>query len=122
MRFGIVGLGRIGGNLALQALEKDHQVVGYNRSPQATRSLAKNGLDAAFSPDELVRKLGPPRILWLYVPHGRPTDQVIADLNGRLTEGDVVYRDPDSVAGRAVASRCWWGTRRGSGRWRCSYS
>src|SRR5687768_7647077 len=90
MRFGIVGLGRIGGSLARQALEKGHQVFGYNRSPDPTRALAKEGLQPAYSPDELVSQLKPPRVILVYVPHGKPTDEAVDDLKGRLTRGDVV--------------------------------
>ena len=90
MKFGIVGLGRIGGALALQALEKGHQVVGYNRSPEDTRALAKEGLEPSFSLGELVRKLDLPRLIFIYVPHGEPTDKTIAELKGLLQRGDVV--------------------------------
>src|SRR5688572_30012679 len=90
MRFGVVGLGRIGGGLAIQALEKGHQVVGYNRSPEATRALAKEGLEPAFALDELVDKLDPPRVILVYVPHGAPTDQVVTALKTRLAKEDVV--------------------------------
>lgn len=89
MKFGIIGLGRIGGSLALQAMEKGHQVVGYNRSPQATRKLAEDGLEPAFALDDLVRELDSPRIILIFVPDGEPTDQVISELKGRLQEGDV---------------------------------
>jgi 6-phosphogluconate dehydrogenase len=89
MRFAVVGLGRIGGGLATQALEKGHQVVGYNRSPEATQALAKEGLEPAFSLDELVNKLAPPRVLLIYVPHGKPTDQVVTALKSRLAKEDV---------------------------------
>jgi 6-phosphogluconate dehydrogenase len=90
MQFGVVGLGRIGGGLVLQALEKGHQPVGYTRSPEATRSLAKEGLTPAFSLDELVDKLDPPRVILIYVPHGKATDQVVSDLKARLAKGDIV--------------------------------
>jgi 6-phosphogluconate dehydrogenase len=90
MRFGIVGLGRIGGALGLQALEKGHQPVGYNRSPEDTKSLAKQGLEPAFSLQELVKKLDPPRLILVYVPHGKPTDQVLGDLKNLLAKGDIV--------------------------------
>jgi 6-phosphogluconate dehydrogenase len=90
MKFGIVGLGRIGAGLARQALDKKQQVVGYNRSPEATKELAKNGLQPAFSLADLVKLLEPPRIIMLYVPHGAPTDQVITDLQKSLTRGDLV--------------------------------
>jgi 6-phosphogluconate dehydrogenase len=89
MKFGIVGLGRIGGAVALHALEKGHQVVGYNRSPEATRTLAKEGLEPAFSLSELVRHLDPPRFLISYVPHGEPTDKIVTQLKGLLRPGDI---------------------------------
>lgn len=74
MKFGIVGLGRMGTALARQALEKKHEVVGYDRSPEATKALEKEGLTAAFSLDELAQKLQAPRIVLLYLPHGNLTD------------------------------------------------
>ena len=49
MRFGIIGLGRIGSNLALQAIDKSHEVVVFNRSPERTREAAKEGAEAAFA-------------------------------------------------------------------------
>lgn len=90
MKFGIIGLGRIGGSLALQALEKGHQVIGYNRSPDVAQSLAKQGLEPAFSLAELVGKLQPPRIILIYVPHGEPTEKIVGELKGLLQSGDVV--------------------------------
>ncbi len=90
MRFGIVGLGRMGGDLGLQAIEKGHRVVGYNRSPERTRELAKAGFEAAFSLDELTSKLEPPRAILVYVPHGEPTESVITELARRLQRGDLV--------------------------------
>jgi 6-phosphogluconate dehydrogenase len=90
MKFGIVGLGRIGSALAEQALEKGHGVVGYNRSPEATNALAKKGLEPAFGLKELAGKLDPPRIIMVYVPHGKPTDQVVSDLKAVLDRQDVL--------------------------------
>jgi 6-phosphogluconate dehydrogenase len=90
MKFGIVGLGRIGGGLARHALEKGHHVAGYNRTPEATRELAGQRFAPASSLEELVRHLSPPRLVLIYVPHGAATDQVIADLSRLLTRGDVV--------------------------------
>jgi 6-phosphogluconate dehydrogenase len=90
MKFGIIGLGRIGTALALQAIEKGHHVVGFNRSPDDTEELAKRGLDPAFSIDELVQKLDSPRLILTYVPHGEPTDKVLTELALQLAKGDVV--------------------------------
>ena len=80
MNLGIVGLGRIGASLARLAMEKGHAVAGYNKNPQFTRDLAKKGLDPAFSLAELVSKLAPPRVVVIYVPHGKPTDSTIGEL------------------------------------------
>lgn len=90
MQFGIIGLGRMGGSLARLAIQKGHRVAGYNKAPPKTQALAKEGLDPASSLAELVRKLEPPRILVIYVPHGKPTDSTIIELKGLLEPGDVV--------------------------------
>jgi 6-phosphogluconate dehydrogenase len=90
MRFGIVGLGRMGANLARHAIEKGHHVVGYNRSETATNALAQEGLEPAWSLSELVARLAPPRIIFIYVPHGAPTEQVVQDLHSLLAPGDIV--------------------------------
>ena len=90
MRFGIVGLGRMGGNLARAAMEHGHEVVGYNRDAELTRALAVEGLDPADSLDELATKLEPTRVVLLYVPHGRPTDDCCRELERLLDAGDIV--------------------------------
>jgi len=90
MELGIIGLGRMGSNLARRALEKGHRVVGYNRSPNVTRELAREGLDPAQSLPELVSKLRTPRIIFIYVPHGEPTEGVCQALRPLLTVGDIV--------------------------------
>lgn len=90
MRFGVVGLGRMGRDIALQAMEKGHEVVGYNRSPEVTRKLTEQGVDPAYSYEELAAKLPPPRIVLSYVPHGEATDSVIAELSETLEPGDIV--------------------------------
>jgi len=90
MKFGIIGLGRMGGSLARLAMDKGHRVAGYNKAPPRTQVLAKEGLDPAFSLAELVQKLEPPRILVIYVPHGAPTETTITELKGLLEPSDVV--------------------------------
>lgn len=90
MKFGMIGLGRMGGDLARQAVEKSHQVIGYNRTAAVTQSLAKEGVEPAFSFDELVRKLVAPRVILIYVPHGKPTDEVLSNLKDRLEPADLV--------------------------------
>jgi 6-phosphogluconate dehydrogenase len=90
MQFGIIGLGRIGSSLALQAVDKGHAVVAYNRSPERTREWAKQRVDPAFSLEELAKKLSAPRIIFLYVSHGKPTDEMLGRLKQHLSKGDLV--------------------------------
>jgi 6-phosphogluconate dehydrogenase len=89
MRLGVVGLGRMGGNLARAALEHGHQVVGYNADERLTRELAAEGLEPAESLGQLVELLSPPRLVLIYVPHGAPTEQVCDSLRELLAAGDV---------------------------------
>jgi len=90
MKFGIVGLGRMGANLARHALEKGHHVVGYDSGQAAREVLAREGLEAAASVEDLVSKLEPPRIIFIYVPHGEPTESVCHALRPELAAGDIV--------------------------------
>lgn len=90
MRCGIVGLGRMGGNLARQATEKGHQVVGYDPAESARKSLASEGIEAAASLGELAKGLDPPRVILLYVPHGDVTEEVCRQLLDIAASGDIV--------------------------------
>lgn len=89
MQFGIIGLGNIGGGLALQAIDKGIGVVGYDRDAKAVERLAAHGLTAASSIGDLVAVLAPPRCVMAYVPHGAATDQVFDELGKRLSTDDV---------------------------------
>ncbi len=90
MKFGVIGLGRMGGNLSLQAMEKGHQVVGYSKSEQELEALVPKGLEPADSIQDLVGKLKPPRVAFLYIPHGKPTDEVCAETKNHLEKGDLL--------------------------------
>jgi 6-phosphogluconate dehydrogenase len=89
MRVGIIGLGRMGANLALSAIEHGHEVVGHDRDAELLRELAGQGVEPAGSPAELVGLLSPPRIVLIYLPHGAPTERVCEALRGVLVTGDV---------------------------------
>jgi 6-phosphogluconate dehydrogenase len=90
MRLGMVGLGRMGGNMAVRLVRNDHQVVGYARSQESRDAAATQGAEVAGSLDELVGALEPPRAIWCMVPAGEPTEQVIATLAEALAPGDLV--------------------------------
>jgi 6-phosphogluconate dehydrogenase len=88
MRFGICGLGRMGASLALQAMEKGHEVVGLD--PGGAREVEHAGATVVGSVAELAEELERPRVALTYVPHGKPTEQVISELGDVFEEGDVV--------------------------------
>jgi 6-phosphogluconate dehydrogenase len=81
MKLGMVGLGRMGGNMAERLKAAGHEVVGYDSFSDAS--------DVA-SLDELVARLEPPRVVWLMIPAGDPTQEAVDRLRGLLSEGDVV--------------------------------
>jgi 6-phosphogluconate dehydrogenase len=88
MKLGILGLGRMGGNLALQAKEKGIAVVGKSRS--AKPHLERKGVKVVDGYEPFVDFLDQPRVIYLSVPAGPTVDKVIEDLAPRLDEGDVI--------------------------------
>lgn len=90
MRLAIIGLGRMGGNMARRLLKAKHEIVAFNRSPAPVKELEKEGAIGAASLAEAVKKLSSPRIIWLMVPSGGPVDQMIKNLLPELATGDIV--------------------------------
>jgi 6-phosphogluconate dehydrogenase len=82
MEIGLIGLGKMGGNMAQRIRNAGHTVVGFDRSPDSTRDVA--------SLEELVEKLAAPRAVWVMVPAGGPTDETIKALSELLSEGDLI--------------------------------
>jgi 6-phosphogluconate dehydrogenase len=80
----------MGGNLSLQAMDKGHQVVGYSKVAQEVPPLAKKGLEPADSIPELLKKLKAPRIVFLYIPHGKATEAVCGELLEEMQKGDIL--------------------------------
>jgi 6-phosphogluconate dehydrogenase len=81
MEIGLVGLGKMGGNMRTRLRNGGHTVVGYDRNPDVS--------DVA-SLEELVEKLPSPRVVWVMVPHGEPTRETVRTLGSLLGEGDLV--------------------------------
>ena len=90
MRIGIVGLGRMGGNMSLRLLRSGNAPVGHARSAESREAVAREGVETAEALEGLVERLEPPRAEWLMVPSGEPTESVIARLAELLAEGDLV--------------------------------
>lgn len=90
MKFGVIGLGRMGANLSHHAVEKGHAVVGYDPSPEARQRVADEGVQPAATLQEMVAALETPRIVMLYVPHGAITESTCEALRPLLQPGDIV--------------------------------
>jgi 6-phosphogluconate dehydrogenase len=90
MEIGMIGLGRMGINMARRLLQGGHQVAGYNRSPEKTKEIVKEGATGSFSLQELVDNLSAPRVVWLMVPAGKPVDENLEQLKELLESGDMV--------------------------------
>ncbi len=90
MDIGLVGLGRMGGNMAKRLLRGGHRVVGWATDDAAVARLAADGGVPARSLDELVAKLPAPRAVWVMVPAGAPTEETVRSLSEKLSAGDAV--------------------------------
>ena len=90
MKIGIVGLGRMGGNIARRLMRGGHEVAVFDRAPDAVSALAVEGADGASSLADLVQRLPQPRAIWLMLPDGAPTQGAIDTLTPLLDKGDVI--------------------------------
>jgi len=97
---GIIGLGKMGGNMALQAIDKGYKVAGYdlNSYPE----LQEYGLTQAPDMDSLVAALPSPRMVFIYVPAGAVIDRIIEQLSTRLEKGDIIIDGGNSYWGDSV--------------------
>ena len=111
MEIGMIGLGRMGANMARRLLRGGHRVAAHDRSQEAALALEREGAVAAPSLAALIDALPAPRALWLMVPAGEPTQQTLDALAPLLAPGDIVidggnsnYRD-SLARGRVLAER-----------------
>jgi 6-phosphogluconate dehydrogenase len=108
----IIGLGKMGGNMAQRLLKGGHRVIGLDQSAELTRRLAaEHGLTPVFSTTEAVAALPQPRVFWMMVPAGAATESVVNELAGLLLAGDVIidggntfYKD-DIRRAKALSSK-----------------
>ncbi|ALZ85438.1 MULTISPECIES: phosphogluconate dehydrogenase (NAD(+)-dependent, decarboxylating) [Pseudomonas] len=90
MQLGIIGLGRMGGNIARRLMKHGHEVAVYDRSADTVADLGKEGAIATDGLDGVIAALAQPRAIWVMLPAGEPTEQTIAELADRLAPGDVI--------------------------------
>jgi 6-phosphogluconate dehydrogenase len=88
MQIGIVGLGRMGANIARRLMKKGHKVVAFDRTPKVVKAL--EGATGADSLKDLVDKLDAPRAVWVMLPAGKITDDTVMALGDLLQSGDAV--------------------------------
>lgn len=90
MKIGLIGLGKMGANLAMNFKDHQHEVIGYDLSEAACESIAEKGIQVAKDMDDLIAKLDKPRVLWLMLPCGGPMDSTIDALSEKLAADDIV--------------------------------
>jgi len=100
MDIAMIGLGKMGANMAERLLKGGHRVVVFDLSEEAIKSAEDKGAEGARTLEEVVKKLQPPRSVWVMVPAGVPTEKTIEELSEILSPGDIVidggnsnYRD-----------------------------
>ena len=97
MELGMIGLGRMGANMAQRLVRGGHRVAGFDFSEESRARSAQNGIEPVASLAELVAALKTPRVLWLMVPAGAPVDQTIDHLLPLLAEGDTLIDGGNSM-------------------------
>lgn len=90
MQIGMIGLGRMGMNMARRLLQGGHEVIAYNRSSDKTNELVKDGATGVYSLAKFVEKLSPPRAAWIMLPAGTAVDEHINKLAGLLSPDDII--------------------------------
>ncbi len=130
MEIGMIGLGRMGANMTRRLMRGGHRCVVYDRSAEAVQKMKSEGAQGAASLEELVKTLKKPRAVWLMLPSGDPTEDVVNALAGQLEAGDVIIdggnshyiddvRRAKSVQGKGIrymdagTSGGIWGLERG---------
>ncbi|MDP9017269.1 MAG: decarboxylating 6-phosphogluconate dehydrogenase [Candidatus Eremiobacteraeota bacterium] len=108
MKLGMIGLGKMGANMTTRLIRGGHEVVAYDRSADAVKSVAAGGAVGATSLQDVIGKLSAPRIVWIMVPSGAPTDQTIDDLLTHLQAGDIIIDGGNTkwTDGLAAEKRC----------------
>ena len=90
MEIGMIGLGRMGGNMVKRLLQGGHRLVAHARRPEAVQAAVQEGAVGASSIPELVDKLSAPKAVWVMVPSGEPTETTVNSLADLLSPGDIV--------------------------------
>jgi 6-phosphogluconate dehydrogenase len=90
MQIGVIGLGRMGGNISRRLIQNGHEVIVYDHDPNAIAAVSRDGAKGATGLDKLVAQLIPPRAVWVMLPAGKITEETIGELGKLFDAGDIV--------------------------------
>lgn len=96
MQAGMIGLGRMGANMARRLILAGHEIVVYDRDKNIIKELAKEGAKASGSVKDLIKKLKKPRVVWLMLPAGKITETTLKETIGLLSKGDILVEGGNS--------------------------
>ncbi len=111
MRLAVIGLGRMGGNIARRLMRAGHEVVAFDRNPPLVQAIAAEGAVAASSLEAVAGELASPRIFWVMLPAGPPTEDTVRALAQLAEPGDIVidggnsYYKDDIRRGRELGQK-----------------
>lgn len=110
MELGMIGLGRMGGNMARRLLNGGHKVIVFDSVPETVQTLVKQGAVGVSSIAELTSRLSTPRMVWMMVPAGEVTESTVAEVAANLSAGDCIIDGgnsyyKDSMRRAAVLSK-----------------
>ncbi len=112
MKFAMVGLGRMGGNMVKRLLLGGHEVVVWNRSQEPVQEAVKAGAIASTTIDDLVSKLDATRVVWIMLPAGDVTEGMLKQLSEKLSPGDIII-DGGNSNFKDTIQRAEWVTAKG---------
>ncbi|MBI3469125.1 MAG: decarboxylating 6-phosphogluconate dehydrogenase [Planctomycetes bacterium] len=111
MQMGMIGLGRMGGNMVRRLMRGGHQCAVFDRNEVSVKQLISEGAVGATSLVDFVKRLSKPRAAWVMVPCGEPTEQTVRELGERMEPGDIIidggnsYFKDDVRRAKALRSR-----------------
>ncbi|KXK13725.1 MAG: 6-phosphogluconate dehydrogenase [Chloroflexi bacterium OLB14] len=103
MELAMIGLGKMGLNMATRLVQGGHKVIGYDRTKESVENASKNGIDGANSIEEALQKLPKQKIIWLMIPSGKPTAETIKQFSTLLNKGDIVIDGGNSNYKETIA-------------------
>jgi 6-phosphogluconate dehydrogenase len=107
MKLAMIGLGRMGGNMAHRLVQQGHEVVAYDRDPAAVEAAVQNGAIGAFNLAELPAQLPSPAIYWIMLPAGEITEKVMRQVGELAREGDIVIDGGNSFWKHDLQRATW---------------